>query len=94
MDLINFGRVVMTNGIQKRFLEDKDFCAFIIMSVPRYLHGDWGDICADDWRLNQEALKTKDMILGSYHQSKTGEEIWIITDPGHQTTTVLFPAEY
>lgn len=94
MDLMNFGQIVMTDGIKKRFLGDEDFRAFIIMSVPRHHHGDWGDICADDWRLNQEALEAKGMILSSYHQTKTGEEIWIITDPGHLTTTILFPAEY
>lgn len=61
--------------------------------LERYLSGDWGDAHHDDVRENMVALKTRDRIIGVYTLS-TRETVVVITDPGHETTTVMMPDEF
>ena len=51
-----------------------------------------GDLPEEDKQMNEEALHTKDRILGAYNIGS--DRIWIITDAGHEVTTILFPSEY
>jgi hypothetical protein len=60
--------------------------------VSRHVSGDWGQIPKEDARLNDEAVKSKGMIQSSYVVGD--RKVWVITDYGHQYTTVLFPEEY
>lgn len=61
--------------------------------LDRHFYGDWGDLDAHDKAMNDEALKTKDRILSVYRTSQ-GRRFYIITDPDHETTTILLPEEY
>ena len=66
--------------------------------VARHAAGDWGEVCAEDARLNDEAVKDGSRILSAYRTAK-GERIWIITeaadDSGNRSaTTILLPDEY
>lgn len=65
--------------------------------LARHVSGDWGDVCPDDWKLNDEALIDGSRLLSAY-KLKTGV-LWIITeaadDEGHRVcTTILKPEEY
>jgi hypothetical protein len=71
-------------------------------SPAQFLHrhgsGDWGDVCPDDGRLNDRAVRDGSRVLSAYVTS-IGERIWVITeavdDEGHRAaTTILLPDEY
>lgn len=61
--------------------------------LDRHFSGDWGEIPDEDRPINEESLTTKGMILSAYTTRK-GDKIWVITDPGHEVTTILLPSEY
>ncbi len=47
--------------------------------LVRHVQGDWGDLDAEDRRLNDEAVKAGERILSAY-MLKTGVRVWIITE--------------
>jgi len=61
----------------------------------RHCRGDWGDVPADDAKQNDASAKAgvDAMILSSYKLAD-GTKIWVITDAGGATTTVLLPDDY
>jgi hypothetical protein len=66
--------------------------------LERHARGDWGEVCDEDRRLNDEALIDGSRLLSAYRTSLS-EKLWIITeaadDAGHRAaTTVLLPSEY
>ena len=66
--------------------------------LSRHARGDWGDVCPDDKRLNDEALIDGNRLLSAYKTSK-GERLWVITEAegerGYRAaTTILLPDEY
>ena len=61
--------------------------------LRRHLTGDWGDICEDDRRLNEQALKNGNRLLSVYEVTPD-LTIWIITEHDRSVTTVLLPSEY
>lgn len=82
----------MSNGIGERIITDAEFSKGVVGAVKKYVRCDWGDTSEHDKLLNDEAVETKGRILAGY---KIGDEkIWIITDYGHESTTILFPSEY
>jgi hypothetical protein len=66
--------------------------------LARHLAGDWGEVCPEDWRLNDQAVEEGGRVLSAYSTLR-GVKVWLITeaagDDGHRTaTTLLLPAEY
>lgn len=61
--------------------------------VDRHRRGDWGEVCGDDWALNDEALELGDRLLSAY-RTKKQVRIWIITEWDRSITTLLLPDEY
>jgi len=60
--------------------------------------GDWGEVCPDDAKLNDEALINGARLLSVY-PLRSGVRIWIISeaidDNGHRhLSTILLPSEY
>ena len=49
-------------------------------------------MCDDDIKSNEDAMEFKDRLLSSWKWA--GIKFWIITDIGHEVTTVLLPDEY
>lgn len=93
MAKFELGRIVVTRGIELA-RSDLSFAEFINRSIDRYKNCDWGDICEDDKRANEIALKNEEQILGVYKYPKGEKTIWIITEWDRSTTTILFPEEY
>jgi hypothetical protein len=60
--------------------------------LRRHAHGDWGDLCDEDKRRNEEAVKSGDRILSAYPVGSA--RVWIITERGRTATTLLLPEEY
>jgi hypothetical protein len=79
---------VITPGIESLIDSGTDIAPFI----ARHLEHDWGDMCASDKALNDEALLTRDRLHSAYTAGET--PIWVITDAGWEVTTVLLPGEY
>ena len=66
--------------------------------LGKHVRGDWGDIGAEDWQANEQALVDGGRLLSTYKTLK-GVKLWIITDAedddGHRAaTTILLPDEY
>lgn len=83
------GQVVITKGISNYVVEDHSFYEFILDSLKRYMSCDWGDICKEDKRMNDSAVKNDDdRIVARYN------DIYIITEWDRSVTTILFTHEY
>jgi len=61
--------------------------------LRRHLDGDWGDLCDEDRRSNDVALKNGDRLFSSYRVSDD-LKLWIITEWDRSVTTLLLPSEY
>lgn len=66
--------------------------------VLRHAAGDWGHVCDDDRRLNEEAISNGSQIVSCY-RTRNRVAIWVITDGADESgerhaTTVLLPDEY
>lgn len=87
------GKWVLTAGINNDVVYDTKFATEITSFIQRYLHCDWGDMCEDDKKLNDEALKSgQDRILAAYESSRG--KVYIITEWDRSYTTVLYASEY
>ncbi|MBS6639799.1 MAG: hypothetical protein KH295_01955 [Clostridiaceae bacterium] len=60
--------------------------------LSRHLHCDWGDLCEEDWKLNDVAVRHGERLLSSYKAA--GQTVFIITEWDRSATTVLFADEY
>lgn len=86
------GQTVMTAGVSDFCAENNISGVQVSMLLMRHQSGDWGDVCKEDWKTNDRALKNGDRILSSY---KLGNEnVWVITEWDRSVTTILFPSEY
>lgn len=59
----------------------------------RHRSGDWGEVCAEDKNLNDQALVEGERLLSAYRTNQ-GEKIWVITEADRSVTTLLLPDEY
>lgn len=83
-----FGRLVITSNAHARLPHDD-----VLIGLRRHSQGDWGDVCAEDRRANDDGLVGGDRLLSVYH---TVEQVkfWIITERDRSVTTVLLPEDY
>lgn len=66
--------------------------------LRRHASGDWGEVDAEDWQSNQQALVDGSRLLSVYRTLK-GTRLYVITeatdDDGHRAaTTILLPEDY
>lgn len=62
-------------------------------ALRRHMSGDWGDVGAEDWKWNDQALENNTRLLSSYKSAK-GEKFWVITEADRLSTTILLPEDY
>jgi hypothetical protein len=84
------GMVVATPGVLEK-LKESNQC--FLEFIQRHRNHDWGDVCQEDWSLNNQSVLEGTRILSSYH-TKKGEKIWIITEADRSSTTLLLPSDY
>lgn len=65
-----------------------------VLLLARHIHGDWGDLYAEDLAANELALLTGNRLLSSYTLPEGKGKVWIITEADRSTTTILLPDEY
>jgi hypothetical protein len=66
--------------------------------LVRHLAGDWGNLCAEDKRLNDAAVLDGGRLLSAYTTAR-GVRVWVLTeaadDRGRRAATcLLLPEEY
>ena len=65
----------------------------VLQAIARHATGDWGLLDEHDRKENERALGTRGRLVSVY-QANNGIRFYIITDAGHDTTTVLLPEDY
>ena len=84
------GKVVATPGAIEA-LTAAQTSAWELLS--RHAIADFGEVDADDWQSNLDAIKDGERILSAY-TLKTGERLWAITEADRSSTCSLRPDEY
>ena len=91
--MFKIGRLVVTCGIDAKMRENADFANDVYLACDKYGACDWGDTCAEDAAMNDNAVMSgNERILAVYNTCEG--EIWIITEWDRSVTTILFPYEY
>ena len=64
--------------------------------LRRHLDQDWGNISEPGIEINNQHVKVLEGAMSCYTiDTMFGQtEVWIITDNGHTTTTVMLPNDY
>lgn len=94
--LFPIGQVVATPAALKT-TESAGVAVFDLL--VRHGTGDWGDVCADDAKENDQAVLHGNRILSAYTVVQGGSppekcRIWLLTEADRTMTTVLLPEEY
>lgn len=97
---IDIGEVYMTVGIQSYIAgsvmnhESPNFGEEVTACLRRHETGDWGDLCEEDKKMNDEDAANGYGVLSMYITSNG--KIYIKTDicEDGPVTTVLLPEEY
>lgn len=84
--------IVMTKGISDAMEGNFKFFNEVMVALDRYSNHDWGYLCEEDKRANEDALIHDGQIFAKYSTSEGS--IYIITEWDRSVTTVLFPSEY
>lgn len=89
------GQIVSTPGAMEALEDSGQTPDFFL---EHHVSGDWGEVDADDWQLNDQALTDGSRIISAYKTLK-GRKLWVITeaadDKGQRAaTTLLLPDEY
>ena len=85
--------LVATMGVNNRIAESKSFAEHVIEAMSKFTSKDWGNLCDEDKKANDQAVISKARVLASY--GKGDDNIWIIKDAGKGApVTILFPDEY
>jgi len=93
------GRIVATKRVWELIDTDERFSRFVTGCLSRYIVYDWGELDPEDWKMNDEAVKSGERILGSYPlpydiEVEFEDRLWIITEHDRSVTTLLFPGDY
>ena len=91
----SLGQLLATPGALKALEESGQTPAFFL---EKHAAADWGEVCEEDKRANDQALVDGSRLLSAYRTLK-GERLWIITeaadDDGRRAaSTILRPDEY
>lgn len=60
--------------------------------LARHVAGDWGDVCAEDAQLNDDALRFGNRLLSVYHVA--GVKLFCISEADRSATTLLLSEQY
>lgn len=82
------GQLLMTPGVMDQISHDE-----ILSAVQRHANCDWGNLCKEDKKQNDLALKNGGRLFSAYRTSQ-GIKFWVITEADRSATTVLLPEEY
>ena len=84
----SLGQTVITPGALEKLSSTS-----VLTALERHSHGDWGDVCEEDWNANERSLLEGTRLLSVFHNGH-GIKFWIITEADRSATTILLPDEY
>lgn len=84
------GKVVATPGAIEALAEAQT-SAWTLLS--RHVSADFGEVDAEDWQANLDAINSGERILSVYTLS-TGERLWVITEADRSSSAIIRPDEY
>lgn len=90
--LFKLGTIVHTPGFEGVCGDDlRQNCNTLL---KRHSEGDWGDLCAEDKEMNEQAIVpgNAQRVLSKYDLG--GESVYVITEWDRSVTTLLLPSEY
>lgn len=90
MSNFELGQVVVTRALMEHA---NNSGINLAQYVARHVRGDWGDVCASDKHLNDEAARTGQRILSRY-KLPSGQDIYCNTEWDRSYTTLMFCEEY
>ena len=88
--LFDLGKIYTTPGALNVLERNKTTLAPFL---ERHRSGDWGDLEDEEKAENDESVTDGYRILSAYGLPDD-EKIWIITEAGRLSTSVLLPTEY
>lgn len=86
--------VCVTAGVNEKMQYDFNFYSFVHDCIYLHFSGNYGFVSADSVETNNYGIEHKDGVFSNFVDTEKEYRIWIITNPGHEITTVLFPDEY
>lgn len=89
---MEYGMIFATRGVADCAERNATFRVGLAAAFSRYCRGDWGELCPEDWKQNDQSVISGERVLGSYNTSVG--KVWIITEWDRSSTTFLFPDEY
>lgn len=95
MNKFLLGQIVATPGALEAIANAQQTPDFFL---AKHASGDWGEVCDEDKRLNDEALVDGGRLLSAYRTLR-GTKLWVLTeaadDDGNRlASTILLPDEY
>ena len=88
--LYPLGQLVATPGALAALEANGAGCAEFL---ERHVTGDWGDLCDEDKKSNEEAIEQGLRILSAY-RLEDGTKLWVITEADRSSSCCLLPSEY
>lgn len=85
---LELGRLVATPAALAEVPHDE-----MLSALRRHVSHDWGDVCPEDRKANDEACRYGFRVLSVY-RTLAGLRFWIITEADRSATTVLMPEDY
>jgi hypothetical protein len=82
------GQILITDGANAMLAKPE-----IDDALKRHEGGDWGDLEAEDWAMNDHRLTEGGPVASIYTTAK-GIKFYVLTEADRITTTVLLPEEY
>lgn len=67
--------------------------ANMLAALIQHAEGNWGEVCPEDRKANEQALRGGFRILSVY-RTQAGTRFWIISEADRSATTVLMPEDY
>lgn len=87
--IFKLGKVVITKNAQVSL----DMYSVQVILQVHYANCNWGDLCDEDKKLNDDAVAHGGRILAAY-SDVNGTKFWIITESDRSSTTILLPEDY
>jgi len=66
----------------------------IQIALGRHITCDWGELCDEDWKLNDSAVIYNNDRLFSAYVDSNDRKFWIITEADRSCTTLMLPEDY
>ena len=84
----------ITAGVSEKAKYDFRFYQFVYDCLYLHFSGNFGQVTAKNIESNNYGIKHKQRVFSNFVDVDHNYRILIITDHGHERTTILLPEEY